>query len=368
MKILMLTPFPGVRGPIPKHTPLLVDGLRRRGCTVTTEPWGRHADPDSVVERAVSRLGDVARIRRRLRAEHFDVMVVKTSHEWPSMLRDLPLLAATRRSVPSIVFQFHGGRSDKLGAQRQFAFKTASSILFRLSDGVLVLSSEEQQLLQEFWPAGAFHVVANPFAGVPDEVPASKRSDGPTILLFASRLIAEKGIFETLDAIKMLDTHPACRLVIAGSGPAEADVARRIRDLGIENRVTLAGFLSGDDLARAYREAAIFVLPTYWFEGFPTAITEAMAAGLPIITTATRGIVDHLEGGENAIFVPPRDARAIADAVAALVGDHDRCVRMAIANRAKVAAFSPEAVAEEYREALERIIASQNILPAPAAP
>ncbi len=355
MKILMLMPFPGVRGPVAKHTPLLVDGLRRLGCTVVTEPWGRHTDPDSITERAITRIRDVARIRRRLREERFDLMVVKTSHEWPSLVRDIALLAATRTSVPGIVLQFHGGRSDKLAAPGQFAFKSATAALFRLSDGVLVLSSEEQRQSQEFWPKGRFHVVANPFAAATSDVPAPQPEDGAPTLLFASRLIAEKGIFDTLAAVRILRERLPCKLVVAGSGPEEGEVARRVRDLGIEHDVTLAGFIAGDELLRAYRAADVFVLPTYWFEGFPTAISEAMAAGLPIVTTRTRGIADHLDEGINAIFVPPRDAAAIADAVEALITDGELRERMSIANRAKIRMFAPEAVAREYLDALDAI-------------
>jgi glycosyltransferase involved in cell wall biosynthesis len=363
MNILMLTPFPGVRGPIPKHTPLLVDGLRQCGCTVSTEPWGRHADRDSIVQRAITRFRDVWRVRRRLRGEPFDLMVVKTSHEWPSLLRDLPLLAAARTSVPSIVLQFHGGRSDRLVAPGQFAFKAASAALLRMSDGVLVLSSEEQRQLREFYPRGRFHVVANPFAASSFLALNGGRRDGSQTVLFVSRLIAEKGIFETLDAVKLLRERVDLNLVVAGSGPEEQQVAQRVRDLGIFDHVTLAGYLSGHDLERAYHAASVFVLPTYWFEGFPTAITEAMAAGLPIVTTETRGIVDHLEEGTNAVFVPPRDAVALADALEALIADDELRERMSIANREKVKVFAPAAVAATYLDALAQIGMSRTSPP-----
>jgi glycosyltransferase involved in cell wall biosynthesis len=360
MKILMLMPFPGVRGPVSKHTPLLVEALRLLGCTVETEPWGRHTDPDSVIERAITRIRDVARIRRRLREERFDLMVVKTSHEWPSLIRDVALLAATRTSVPCIVLQFHGGRSDCLVAPRRVAFKTATAAVFGLSDGVLVLSSEEKRLSQTFWPSGQFHVVANPFVAETSDVPDHQPEGGAPALLFASRLIAEKGIFETLAAVDILRRRLPCRLVVAGSGPQEGAVAQCVRDLRIEREVTLAGFLAGDKLIRAYRSASVFVLPTYWFEGFPTAISEAMAAGLPIVTTRTRGIADHLDDGVNAIFVPPRDAAAIADAVETLARDTELRMRMSAANRAKVRMFAPEAVARDYLAALGAIVSSKS--------
>ncbi len=77
----MLAPHPGVRGPLPKHTPVLIEALTELGCEVVFEPWGRHHDRESIVEKLIGRAADIPRIRRRLIAEHFDVMVVKTSHE-----------------------------------------------------------------------------------------------------------------------------------------------------------------------------------------------------------------------------------------------------------------------------------------------
>ncbi len=173
----MLAPHPGVRGPLPKHTPVLIEALTELGCEVVFEPWGRHHDRESVLDKLIGRARDIPRIRRRLIAEHFDVMVVKTSHERRSLLRDVPLLAATRRLVPKIVVQSHGGRSDLLVAPGHLGFKLASVALFALSDGVLVLSTEEARESRTFWPRAKFRVVANPFA--PTVAARARRARAP---------------------------------------------------------------------------------------------------------------------------------------------------------------------------------------------
>jgi glycosyltransferase involved in cell wall biosynthesis len=359
MRILMLVPFPGVRGPIAKHTPLLVDALRALGCEVATEPWGRHRDDESLPSKLTGRAGDIARVRRRLANERFDVLVVKTSHEWPSLMRDIPLLAATRHVVPSIVLQFHGGRSDRLVAPGNHGFKLASRALFRLSDGVLVLSSEEQMESRKFWPRGRFHVVANPFdlsAWDNYETKILGEEEGEATLLFVGRLMEQKGIFDALSALSRLRDGTRCRLLVAGTGPDQQRIAERAGELGITDDLVLAGHLTGDELARAYRAADIFVFPTYWFEGFPTVLSEAMAAGLPIVTTRTRGIADHLEDGVNALFVPPREPAAIAETIERLLGDVELRRRMSLANRGKVREFAPEPVAAHYLKTLETIL------------
>ena len=118
-----LTLQPGVRGPLNKHTPLLVEGLQRVGCSVATEPWGKHGENERLITKIFERARDIYRIRQRLGVERFDVMVVKTSHGWFSLLRDVPLLAFIRRRHRLSVLQFHGSRSDALVEQGHTVFK-----------------------------------------------------------------------------------------------------------------------------------------------------------------------------------------------------------------------------------------------------
>lgn len=68
MKILMLSPHPQVRGPVPRHTPLLADALREIGHEVTLYPWGRHSDDEGLAAKVFGRSGDVLAIRRLLRS------------------------------------------------------------------------------------------------------------------------------------------------------------------------------------------------------------------------------------------------------------------------------------------------------------
>lgn len=356
IRILMLSPHATVSGPLPKHTPVLIDALRDEGCEVQSMGWGRHHDGESRAARAVSRLRDVARVRTTLRRTHFDVLVVKTTHEWVSMVRDIPLLLATRRTCPRIVLQFHGGRSDNLALPGHPAFKAASRILFGLCDGVFVLSSQEARATSTVRAASTVRTVFNPYVApkLGRVAPAAPRARTPTVL-YASRLIAEKGVLDTVDAFAIVRAEQPCSLLIAGSGPAQPAVAERIAALGLQADVKLLGQVSGDELLAAYRDADIFVLPTYWAEGFPTAITEAMSHGLPVVTTPLRGMADHLKDGENALFVRPRAPDELAAAIRRLLGDEALRDRMRLANLAKVEDFAPAAAARTYLDALRDV-------------
>lgn len=357
--MLMLSPHPTVRGPIPRHTPLLVDALCEAGCEVMSFPWGRHRDDDSLLGRARSRVSDVARARHLVRDGAFDVVVVKTSHEWISMLRDLPFLLVTRRSAKRIVVQFHGGRSDRLEAPGSLGFKAASRLLFELSDGVLVLSTEEEHAAARFYPRGCFHTVVNAYqrpsadAGTAPVPNAAKNGSVPTVL-FVGRLIEQKGAIDALEGFAIVRARRPCRLVMAGSGALRDALRSRADALGIRDDLVLRGQVDANALRSLYSEADMFLLPTY-FEGFPTAMTEAMDAGLPVITTCLRGMADQLVAERNALFVAPKAPPEIASAIERLLDDPELHARMSEANRRKVEDFSPSAAARVYLEAIERI-------------
>lgn len=358
MRILMLVSHPNIRGPIPKHSPLLVEALRALGCEVITAPWGRHSGQEALLERIVGRAQDIARIRRTLTCERFDVMVVKTSHDWAALSRDIPLLLVTRRLCPRIVIQFHGGFSDRLVVPGYGLFKAASAWLLRLSDAALVLSSQEQRQWQQFYPTGRFYTVANPFQPAdvtPGELLWALPKEEP-VLLFVGRLIEAKGIFDLLNAMPRVLERTACHLVVAGDGADAQRVRECVERLGLSDHVTLTGYLLGGQLAMVYQVGDIFVLPTYYAEGFPTVIAEAMSAGLPIVTTRIRGAADHLREGVNALFVPLRDPEALARALARLLSDPSLREKMAQANQEKVKDFAPEIVTRHYLDVLEEVV------------
>jgi glycosyltransferase involved in cell wall biosynthesis len=308
-------------------------------------PWGRHADDDSVLRRLWSRVGDVFRVKRLVRRTTFDVLVVKTSHEWVSLVRDLPLLLATRRSSPCTVLQFHGGDSLRLVAPGASLFKAASWALLRLCDGVLLLSSEEARAASQFNPRGTFRVVINPFQPAFDSTRRAVRASEPgrrSTILFVGRLIPEKGVFDVIEAAAAVRRRLAIRTVVAGGGPAASELERRAQELGLGlEDVLFTGEIDHDRLQELYETSDVFVLPTYWGEGFPTVISEAMNAGLPIVTTRMRGMADHLQEDENALFVAPRAPEKLALTVERLLRDPDLRTRMGRANQEKVKLFAP---------------------------
>jgi glycosyltransferase involved in cell wall biosynthesis len=360
MKILMLTPDPAVKGSMARLGAQLADAMSRLEVDVVICRWGRHADEESLLTSICGRVADIVHIRRLLGDGEFDVLFVNSAHDRRALMRDVPLLVATRGLARRRVVQFHGSLSNELSMSGRFLMKAASRWLVRNADAVLVLSSEEVREWQAFEPAGSFRLVANTYAHNAALEPCredelGKTQDAAPVVLFVGRLLASKGIYDLVEAVARVRQHVDCRLAFAGGGGDEEALWRLVRARGLERYVRLLGYLQGPELARAYRTADVFALPSYT-EGFPTVLAEAMDAGLPIVTTGIRGAVDHLADGRNALFVPPGRVDLLADALDRVLVDEDLRREMAAANRDKVRDFAPNVVAADYLRLFDTVL------------
>jgi glycosyltransferase involved in cell wall biosynthesis len=171
----------------------------------------------------------------------------------------------------------------------------------------------------------------------------------PTIL-FAGRVVREKGIFDTIRAVERVSLVWRCSLVVAGNGPDLEEAMRLAGSLGVA--ATFLGHVT--DMTPVYRDADVLVLPSY-SEGFPTTIAEAMHAGLPLVTTGIRGMRDHLVEGVNALLVTPGSVDEIAAALTRIVGSPAFGKEMGRANIVKVREFAPDRVVGAYLAALEEV-------------
>ena len=139
-------------------------------------------------------------------------------------------------------------------------------------------------------------------------------------LLYHGRVDARKGVLDLLDAVaKLLENRPL-RLVVSGIGPDSNSAAERAGELGIQEHVEFPGYADYEKAPEVYRRGDLFLSPTY-AEGFSNTILEAMATGLPIVSTRAVGVVDCLADEENALLVEPGDVSGLAAATARLLDD-----------------------------------------------
>ena len=220
----------------------------------------------------------------------------------------------------------------------------------RLPDLVVLLARVELEAYEAFVPEQRLVVLPNaidcrPFAAVPTVL---SHPEAPLRLIYVGRLAREKGLYETLQGLRLAhELGVDARLTIAGGGPEEPRLRRYAQALGIASRVVFAGPVFGDDKVKLLCGADVMVLPSY-SEGLPYALLEAMAAGIPVIATPVGAIPDVMAHGTHGLIVPPRNGKAIAEALLILAGDRDRLSWMSRACRRRIrAAYAIERLAAE---------------------
>jgi D-inositol-3-phosphate glycosyltransferase len=309
-----------------EHTPKRVTMVE--GVTVVHLPCGPPVPVPK--DELLPHVGDLARALGR-ELSHDQPHVVH-AHFWMSGMA--AIAAARVTGVPTAV-TFHALGSVK--RRHQGAKDTSPSQRLRLEavvarsvDMVLATSNEEVFELIRMGvkrqniglvPCG---VDTTRFAPSGKVAPRGRRHR----IVVVSRLVERKGIGNVVAALSKL---PDAELVVAGGGEARSleldPEACRLRDLarqhGVADRVELLGSVDRADVPALLRSADVVVCAP-WYEPFGLVALEAMACGVPVVTTAVGGLVDTVIDGTTGVHVPPRDVDALARALAALLADPAR--------------------------------------------
>jgi glycosyltransferase involved in cell wall biosynthesis len=149
-------------------------------------------------------------------------------------------------------------------------------------------------------------------------------------------------------------------LVIVGDGPQEASLRAQVAELGLTSRVVFAG--RQHDVVPWLNALDIFVLPSTAVEGAPQALMQAMACGIPLVTTPIGAIPELVRNGETGLFVPPGDVQALASAITRLAEDNDMAKRLAVAGRRHAEErFAIAAMLDSMEKVLTDAVASRTV-------
>ncbi|MDO6736082.1 glycosyltransferase family 4 protein [Octadecabacter sp. 1_MG-2023] len=187
----------------------------------------------------------------------------------------------------------------------------------------------------------------------------------PLQIRSAGRLVDKKGFADLIEACGLLAKRGvAFHCTIGGSGPLEADLRAKIANAGLSDHIEMTGTaLKQEDIPDFMYGGDLFCLPCVWAEdndvdGLPQLSMEAMACGLPVITTDLVGNPDLVIDGTTGLLVPPGDAAALADAIQRLDGDEPLAQKLAQSGHVHVRETFDintclEPLLDKYRTALE---------------
>ncbi len=178
----------------------------------------------------------------------------------------------------------------------------------------------------------------------------------PFTVLCVARQYARKRVTDLLAAFPLvLAQLPQARLVVIGDGPEHGALCQQVAALGIGASVQLLGALASDQQVRAwYQRAAIFCLPSIQ-EGFGIVFLEAMASGLPVVSTTATAIPEVVPHGQAGLLVPPRDSAALAGAILTLLRDTALQKHCRQFGRDHARRFSWDQVAATFLAAVQRL-------------
>lgn len=178
-------------------------------------------------------------------------------------------------------------------------------------------------------------------------------SDEGPVVFFAGTVMPRKGVAQLVEAVGdvVSEGHRGLQLVIAGETDLDEAYLNRVRSLiseaGIGDNVTFTGYLHDSELLPLYRTSDIFVLPSFE-EGFGMVVSEAMAAGTPVVASDISGIRQQIAHEETGFLVEPGDVDGLADAIRELVENPAQRRRMGERSERWAQQFSWETVTDQY--------------------
>lgn len=192
--------------------------------------------------------------------------------------------------------------------------------MFTSADKSLVLSKGIKEIVEEkIGKSNKTEVLFNPCP----QVKKSTINNKQNIILFAGTLMSLKGYEDLINAFALLGEYKDWSLVFAGNG--EIDKGELLsKKLGLESRVKFLGWVNGEEKEKIFREASIFCLPSY-AEGFPMAVLDAWAYGIPVITTPVGGIPDIVHDGINGLLFNAGDVIMLSQQLEKLIKDKNLC-------------------------------------------
>ncbi|MBI4673356.1 MAG: glycosyltransferase family 4 protein [Chloroflexi bacterium] len=247
---------------------------------------------------------------------------------------DAALLVATLENRPLEV-KFGNARAFVLRKFLSWYFQRACLILV-LNQGarenVLACGGETVQVQSAMW--GVWGVDIQEF------FPRVARDPNmPPTILFAGRLHPEKGVFVLLDAFAAVHARlPHARLVLVGEGPARNLLEQKIRQQNLALAITLTGVIKHREMVNLFHQADVFCAPSIttrqWAEQVGAAALQAMACGIPIVSTRSGAIPEYIPDGAAGILVEEQNAPALADALLNLLTNPQRASEMGQRGRA----------------------------------
>lgn len=192
-------------------------------------------------------------------------------------------------------------------------------------------------------------VIPNPICA--EAIPPLYNGNRRKCIVGVGRLASQKNFTMLINAFsKLPEEFSEYKLEIYGMGPMQSALEKQIESLSISDRATLMGVQK--NVMFSVADATLYVMSSD-YEGFPNALAEAMATGLPVISTDfPTGVASEIVGADNGIVIPIGDENALLCAMVELLSDEERREKMSLENRKCLDTFSEDVVLKMWKEVI----------------
>ena len=322
LRVLILSKELSAPGGVVHFVSFLMDHFSSRVEAVHL-PIGRRTEGGSAIGNIIFPVVNSIALVRTLLWNKFDCIHINPSLNMSSLLRDglfMGLLRVLR--CRNIIVYFHGWSDvDAERIQRSPMLRLVFKALFGRACVIMVLAARfKKSLVKIGIPAERVQVTSTMFDGNSFRGLRARKQGQRKELVFMSRFVCEKGVYELLDAFaRIARKYPDAHLTLLGDGPEKAEMEQRVATLNLTERVSFPGYMRGREKIQFLLDADLFVFPTYYGEGCPVVLLEAMAAGLPIVTHGAGGIPDLFTDGEHGVLLERVTPELIEQAIDKLV-------------------------------------------------
>lgn len=256
-----------------------------------------------------------------------------------------------------IILHFHASKFDEFFIDSSGLKKRIIEFFLKKTDAIVLLCNNWKEKIDRKFDLKNTFVINNSVPFDIQQVRSNKNYKDSNLksvkILFLGVLIKTKGIYDIIEIAHNL-TSISCKIIICGKGKEEKNLLKKVKEKNLNN-IEYLGWASGKNKFSILNNCDIFLLPSY-NEGMPMAILEAMAFGLPVISTKIAGIPDMVIDGENGYLLNPGDINGFVEKIKILILNQNK--RRNFGEKSKIIAkkFKREKIAEEWHILYQKIL------------
>ncbi len=337
-KILLLIPAPSALGGVTTYINILkkeftanIDYLIRGN---RTYPFRK-----SKFLNLIRFLKDIAHFIYAVIFRRYKLIQTNTSFDKHGILRDCFYVIIGKLFFKKVIVFYHGWDNDYVNLVERKYLKWFKIVFFR-ANAFVVLSSEFQQTLKKWGYTKPIYVettivdkdLVKNISEASVRAKYSPATDSRLSMLYLARIEKEKGIYIALQTYEILkQTYPNLSMTIAGNGLELENIRSEISEKNMKD-ITVKGHIVKDEIASTFGSSMIYIFPTYYKEGLPTSVLEAMAFGLPVITRPVGGLKDFFKNDKMGFITESLDPKDFSELIDQLLQQPEKMREIALYN------------------------------------